>query len=115
MVRVELSPNGSFNVSEFGTVMDADEFQAIYKYSPYHRVKDGTHYASVLFLTGANDPRVDPVHSRNMTARLQAATGRPDQMLLRTSVAAGHGLGTALSEVIEQDVDVYTFLFAKLV
>jgi prolyl oligopeptidase len=114
MVRVELSPNGSFNVPEFGTVTDADQFQAIFKYSPYHHVKDGAKYPSVLFLTGANDPRVDPMHSRKMTARLQSAGGRPDEVLLRTSAAAGHGIGTTLSEVIEQDVDVYAFLFATL-
>jgi prolyl oligopeptidase len=113
-VRVELSSNGSFNVPEFGTVKDRDQFEAIYKYSPYHHVTEGAKYPSVLFLTGANDPRVDPMHSRKMTARLQEATGRPDEVLLRTSSAAGHGLGTALSEVIEQDVDVYAFLFAKL-
>jgi prolyl oligopeptidase len=54
------------------------------------------------------------MHSRKMTARLQKASGQPDEVLLRTSAAAGHGMGTALSEMIEQDVDVYTFLFAKL-
>ena len=74
MLHVENTPNGAFNVTEYGTVKDPAQFQALYAYSPFHNVKDGTPYPSVLFLTGANDPRVDPYHSRKMTARLQAAT-----------------------------------------
>jgi prolyl oligopeptidase len=113
MLRVELSPNGAFNIPEFGTVKDPDQFKALLAYSPYHRVKDGTRYPAVLFLTGANDPRVDPMQSRKMTARLQAAypTGT---FLLRTSASSGHGLGTALSERIEEKTDVYAFLFSQL-
>jgi prolyl oligopeptidase len=111
MLRVELSPNGAFNVPEFGTVKDEKQFKAMYAYSPYHRVKDGTKYPAVLFLTGANDPRVDPMQSRKMTARLQAAGAR---VLLRTSASSGHGLDTSLSERVEEYVDVYAFLFAEL-
>ncbi len=113
MLRVELQPNGAFNVTEFGTVKEADQFRALYDYSPYHHVKDGTQYPAVLFLTGANDPRVDPSHSRKMTARLQASgTKRP--VFLRTTNAAGHGIGTALSERIAQQADVTAFLFDQL-
>ncbi len=42
MLRVELSANGQFNITEFGTVKDPDEFRALYAYSPYHHVKDGS-------------------------------------------------------------------------
>lgn len=111
MLRVELSANGAFNIPEFGSVKDRAQFEALYAYSPYHRVKDGTKYPPVLFLTGANDPRVDPMQSRKMTARLQAVGGTA---LLRTSSSSGHGAGTALSERIEQTVDVNAFLFHNL-
>lgn len=114
MLRVELSPNGKFNIVEFGTVTNADHFRALYAYSPYHRVQNGVRYPAVLFLTGANDPRVDPMQSRKMTARLQAATASDAPILLRTSSNSGHGAGTALSERIEQTVDVYAFLFDQL-
>ena len=99
---------------EFGTVKDEKQFQALFAYSPYHHVKDGVKYPAVLFLTGANDPRVDPMQSRKMTARLQAATASGRPVLLRTSAGSGHGLDTSLSERIEEDVDVYAFLFAEL-
>src|SRR6266513_2360745 len=75
MLRVELAPNGEFNVTEFGTVKDPQQFKALYAYSPYHHVVDGTKYPAVLMMTGANDPRVDPANSRKLTARLQAANG----------------------------------------
>jgi prolyl oligopeptidase len=114
MLRVELSPNGAFNVPEFGSVKDAEQFRALLAYSPYHNVKQGVKYPAVLFLTGAHDPRVDPMQSRKMTARLQAATASTAPLLLRTSDTAGHGIGTSLSERIEELTDVYAFFFAQL-
>ena len=32
MLRVETTPNGAFNVTEFGTVKDADQFHALHAY-----------------------------------------------------------------------------------
>jgi prolyl oligopeptidase len=114
MLRVELTPNGAFNVTEFGTVKDPDQFKALYAYSPYHHVTSGVAYPSILFLTGANDPRVDPFHSRKMVARLQAASSSGRPILLRTSNDTGHGGGTPLDAEIDEDVDVYGFLFHEL-
>jgi prolyl oligopeptidase len=114
MLRVELSPNGAFNVPEFGTVKDSTQFRALHAYSPYHNVKDGEKYPATLFMTGANDPRVDPMQSRKMTARLQAATKGDAPILLRTSDSSGHGAGTALSERVEELTDAYAFLFQQL-
>jgi prolyl oligopeptidase len=114
MIRVENEPNGAFNVTEFGTVKDPAQFRALLGYSPYHHVRDGVAYPAILFLTGANDPRVDPAHSRKMTARLQAANpaGRP--VLLRTSGNTGHGMGSPVKERIAQAVDVDLFLLQAL-
>ena len=114
MLRVELAPNGAFNVTEFGTVQNPEQFKALYAYSPYHHVVDGTNYPAVLMMTGANDGRVAPYHSRKMTARLIAANKSENPILLRTSSSAGHGIGTALSERIKQVADIYAFLFAQL-
>jgi prolyl oligopeptidase len=114
MLRVELAPNGAFNVTEFGTVKNPEQFKALYAYSPYHHVVDGTKYPAVLMMTGANDGRVAPYHSRKMTARLLAANKSPNPILLRTSSSAGHGIGTALSERVRQLADIYAFLFAQL-
>lgn len=114
MLRVELDPNGAFNVTEFGTVKDPGQFKALNAYSPYHHVKNGTAYPAVLFTTGENDHRVNPMQSRKMTARLQAATSSAHPILLRTSSSAGHGMGTALDEEIEEAADIFSFLFDQL-
>jgi prolyl oligopeptidase len=114
MLRVELDPNGAFNVTEFGTVADPEQFHALHSYSPYHHVVDGVAYPAVLFVTGDNDGRVNPAHSRKMVARLQAATSSRLPVLLRTSAAAGHGMGTSLSERIAEETDLYAFLFDQL-
>lgn len=113
MIHVEDSPNGQFNTTEFGTVKDPEQFKAMYAYSPYHRVKDGVAYPSVLFLTGANDPRVDPMQSRKMAARLQEANPG-GEVLLRTSADTGHGIGSPLSARIAIAVDVDAWLLKAL-
>jgi len=115
MLRSEVTtPNAIFNITEFGSVKDATQFKTLYAYSPYQHVTDGTAYPAVLFLTGANDPRVNPANSRKMTARLQAATSSKAPILLRTSSNTGHGIDSSLEERIEEGADVWAFLFDQL-
>ncbi len=114
MLRVELDPNGAFNITEFGTVKDPAQFRALRGYSPFHHVVDGTRYPAVFFLAGEADGRVNPANSRKMTARLQAATASDQPILIRLSAASGHGMGTALTERISQQADVFAFLFDQL-
>ena len=114
MLRVELDPNGSFNVTEFGTVKDPAQFKAMYAYSPYHHVQPGVKYPAVLFITGDNDHRVNPMNSRKMTAALQAATGSGYPVMLRTSGNAGHGISTNRDEALEENADILAFTFAQL-
>ena len=68
----------------------------------------------MLFLSGVSDTRVDPMHARKMTARLQqaAAPGRP--ILLRYETSAGHGAGKPLAKTLDEVVDRYSFLFWRL-
>jgi len=114
MLRVELDPNGVFNITEFGTVTNPDHFAALLAYSPFHNVVEGTAYPGVLFTTGQHDGRVNPSQSRKMTAALQTATVSKRPILLRTSSTTGHGRGTALSEKIATKTDVYTFVLNQL-
>jgi len=64
--------------------------------------------------TGEHDGRVNPMQSRKMIARLQAATvsGRP--VLLSINANAGHGIGSALSIRANQMADAEAFLFDQL-
>lgn len=113
MLRVEHDSNGAFNVTEFGTVTNPQHFEALYDYSPYHRVKQRTHYPAILLTAGENDGRVLAYHSRKMAAVLQSASASGKPVLLRTS-SSGHGLGTPLEEQIAEDADVFAFLASQL-
>lgn len=115
MLRSETTENGQFNTTEYGSVKDAEQFKALYAYSPYDNVRDGMKYPSVLFVVGENDPRVDPWHSRKMTARLQAATASSNPVLLISFSNAGHGgIGSAEDPRIAMDTYLIEFLFEQL-
>ena len=114
MLRVELDDNGAFNTTEYGSTRDLQQFQALYAYSPYHHVVDGTAYPAIFMATGATDGRVNPAHSRKMIARLQAATDSRHPVYLSVNAHAGHGMGSALSIRVAQAADIYAFLFDQL-
>jgi prolyl oligopeptidase len=114
MLRTELDPNGTFNITEYGTVKDPAQFRALFAYSPYHHVAQGTKYPAVLLITGDNDHRVNPAHSRKMTAALQSATSSGLPVLLLTNANAGHGISTNVDEALLEEADATAFLFANL-
>ena len=109
-LRSELSTNGAFNVTEFGTVRDPEMFRALRAYSPYHNVQDGTSYPAVLFTAGEFDPRVSAHDAKKMTARLQAATTSDQPILLRME-HGGHGIGQSLDQQIGEVTAYLAFLF----
>ena len=114
MMRIELDPNGAFNVTEFGTVNNPADFKAMLAYSPYQHVRDGVQYPAVFMATGTHDGRVNPAQSRKMIARLQAATSSGPPILLSISDKSGHGIGSALSVRVDQQSDWMAFLFDQL-
>ncbi|HEX4140620.1 MAG TPA: prolyl oligopeptidase family serine peptidase [Candidatus Methylacidiphilales bacterium] len=97
-LRSEAGPNGAVNTPEFGSVHDEAGFKSLYAMDAYQHVKDGTPYPTVLLITGANDPRVDPWQLFKMTARLQAATSSKNPILLRVDTDAGHGIGSTKTQ-----------------
>jgi prolyl oligopeptidase len=113
MLRVELGANGEFNITEFGSVKDPEQFKALFAYSPYHHVVKGTRYPAVLMTTGANDGRVEAWHSRKFTAALQAASISGLPVLLYTTTS-GHGMGSSRAERIEEHTDILDFLYDQL-
>jgi prolyl oligopeptidase len=112
MLRAERDPNGTFNVTEYGTVNDPELFQAMRAYSPYHNVKDGTAYPAVLLTAGESDPLAKAYHAKKMAARLQAATSSGQPVLLRAE-AGGHG-PNSLDQRVSELADIYAFLFNRL-
>ena len=100
--------------AEYGSPDDPEAFRWLSAYSPYHHVRDGVAYPAVLFHTAASDTRVDAMHARKMTARMQGANPAGHPVLLRLESHAGHGAGKPLAKVIEQIVDEWSFVFSEL-
>jgi prolyl oligopeptidase len=101
-------------IPEYGSAEDAEQFRWLRAYSPYHHVREGVAYPSVLLATAESDTRVDPMHARKMAARLQAATSAQRPVLLRLEARAGHGAGKPLSKVHQELTDSWTFVFFEL-
>jgi prolyl oligopeptidase len=105
-------------IPEYGSAESAEQFEWLYAYSPYHRVKPGVEYPATLFMTADTDTRVDPMHAKKMAARMQAEAknGRSKQrpILLRIEPKAGHGAGKPVAKQIEEFTDIYSFLFWQL-
>lgn len=114
LLRVELTPNGAFNIPEFGTVTDAGQFAWMRAQSPYLNVRKGVAYPAVLMTTGENDPRVDPYNSRKMVALLQADSSSPYPILLLQKSGQGHGIGNSLQQRVDADAERYAFFWSQL-
>jgi prolyl oligopeptidase len=96
--------------SDFGSVLNADEFAAIRAYSPLHNVKPGVAYPATLITTGDHDDRVFPAHSFKFAAAMQAANPKGKPQLIRIDVRAGHGQGKPTAKQIAEAADVYAFI-----
>ncbi len=101
-------------IPEYGSADDPTQFPFLHAYSPYHHVQPETEYPAVLLTTAESDSRVDPLHARKMAALLQASNVSPYPILLRVETRAGHGIGKPLAKVIEEQTDMWSFLFWQL-
>jgi prolyl oligopeptidase len=109
-LRAEFTPTGPANIPEFGSITDPTGFKGLYAMDAYQHVRDGVKYPSVLLTTGLNDPRVAPWEPTKMTARLQAATGSKNPVLLRVETDAGHGIGSTRSQRDIETADIMAFI-----
>ena len=96
--------------SDYGSVDNSAEFDALYAYSPYHNVKSGVNYPATLIMTGDHDDRVFPAHSFKFAAAMQHSDPQGNPILLRVETRAGHGQGIPTAKLIDQAVDIYAFI-----
>ena len=101
-------------VADYGSSADPAEFKALYAYSPLHNIRKGGKYPATLITTADHDDRVAPAHAFKFAAALQAAQAGAAPILLRVDVKAGHGAGKPTTKLIEEQADIYAFLFKAL-
>jgi prolyl oligopeptidase len=114
MLRYHLFTIGKFWIPEYGSADDPEQFAYLYRYSPYHNVRDDVAYPPILITTADTDDRVSPGMAKKLAARLQAAAGNPAPVLIRVETKAGHGAGKPVSKVIDEDADIFTFVLTCL-
>jgi len=114
MLRFQQFTIGWAWVSDYGSSENADEFKALYAYSPLHNLKPGTSYPATLVTTADHDDRVWPGHSFKFAARLQEVQAGNAPVLIRIETKAGHGAGKPTSKIIEEIADRWGFLVKTL-
>lgn len=116
MMRYHLFTIGWNWASDYGTSSDSREMaEYLLSYSPLHTIKnDGTPYPAILITTADHDDRVVPAHSFKYAAQLQASDTGDAPKLIRIDSKAGHGAGKPISKVIDEQADIYSFVFYNL-
>jgi prolyl oligopeptidase len=114
MLRFNQFTAGRYWVDDYGSSANADEFKALYAYSPYHNIKPGTKYPATFITTADTDDRVVPGHSFKFAAAIQEAQAGPAPVLIRIETRAGHGGGKPTAKVIEETTDEMAFLVKNL-
>lgn len=100
MIRYESFDEAVRWRSEYGTVEDREDFQALYAYSPYHHVHDEVDYPPTLFVSGDKDDRCNPAHTRKMAALLESRPAQKNPVIVDYSTERGHSPVLPLSERI---------------
>jgi len=114
MLRFQKFTAGRFWTDDYGSADNADEFKAIYAYSPYHNLRNNDSYPPTLVTTADTDDRVVPGHSFKFAAELQHDHKGPAPVLIRIETSAGHGAGKPTSKRIEEVADQWAFLVKAL-
>lgn len=98
---------------EYGSSDSLQYFQNLYKYSPLHTLKSES-YPATMITTADHDDRVVPAHSFKFAATLQEKNTGPNPTLIRIDVKAGHGAGKPTSKVIDEQTDIWSFMFYNM-
>lgn len=120
MLRFHKFTIGHAWCSDFGCADDEDGFKYLIKYSPVHNIRapERGQWPWVLLTTADHDDRVSPLHSFKFAAEMQHSIGpsasQANPLLIRIECKAGHGAGKPTKKIIEEAVDIYTFISKAL-
>ena len=100
-------------VTDYGSSDDSVHFKNLYSYSPLHNIKVQK-YPATFITTSDHDDRVVPLHSYKYAATLQEKNIGDNPILLRVETEAGHGAGKPVTKLIDEQSDIWSFLFYNL-
>jgi prolyl oligopeptidase len=98
---------------DYGSSENEEEFKSLYAYSPLHNIQEKA-YPATLVTTADHDDRVVPAHSFKFISELQDKHMGDLPVMIRIDVDAGHGAGKPLSKQLDEDADIWAFMFEHL-
>ena len=114
MLRFHLFTVGQYWKTEYGDPDNPEDLKFISKYSPLHNITKGKEYPPTLLLTADHDDRAVPLHSYKFIATLQHELGteeyQKNPLMIKIETKAGHGEGKPTAKIIEEFVDIYSFV-----
>ena len=114
MLRYHKFTAGAGWAYDYGTSEDSKEmFDYLHKYSPLHNVKEVA-YPAIMITTADHDDRVVPAHSFKFAATLQEKHKGPNPVLIRIETEAGHGAGKSTQQIIDEQTDMWSFMFYNI-
>ena len=102
---------GASWIAEYGDPDKPDEWAFLRTFSPYHNIRPGLRYPSVLFTTSTRDDRVHPGHARKMTALMR---DHGHDVLYYENTEGGHAGAADNKQAAYMQALAYTFLWNEL-
>lgn len=112
MLRFQKFTIGWNWVADYGSSDNAEEFKALYAYSPLHNIK-AMNYPATMVFTSDHDDRVVPAHSFKYAATLQEKNTAAKPMIIRIDTNSGHGSSNT-AKLIELTADSYAFVLYNM-
>lgn len=101
-------------IDDYGSSDDSTHFKNLYAYSPLHNIRESVNYPAIFVTTADHDDRVVPAHSFKYISAMQEKYKGENPTLIRIETKAGHGGGKPTTKIIEENADVYSFVFYNL-
>ncbi|MGZ3721389.1 MAG: prolyl oligopeptidase family serine peptidase [Bdellovibrionales bacterium] len=111
MIRYTKLPPGASWAGEYGDPDDPKMAAVIEKYSPYQNIHANAHYPRIFFHISTADDRVQPGHTRKMTARLEENGA---DVLFYENTEGGHGGAADLEQRVKKSTLENIYLYQQL-
>lgn len=111
--RLGAAENGANQFAEMGDPGTEAGYRSLAVQDSYRLLLSAKDMPDTLITVGLNDRRVAPWFSAKFAARALDRFGQDRRILIRTDPDAGHGIGSAVDQLVEQNADMYAFVLSR--
>ena len=98
---------------EWGNPNKKEEFEYMYKYSPYDNIAR-KNYPAMLVQVSLNDSQVPYWEGTKFVAKLRAMKTDNNPLLLKTNMGAGHGGASGRYDALRETAFTYSFMLWQM-